>query len=312
MLSRVASELYWMGRHLERAEHIARYCKVQYFGSLDAPLSLNKDFALSSILNMTGIEYEAGDLDERWVLGQVAFNDIHGGSILSSVKSGRECARGARDFISTELWEGVNRYYYFVNSYSQEYYQSQGLYDFSQAVAEKSYAVKGAIDNALLQDTSWHFIQIGLHLERVVQVARCMISKINDIEIVRLFEETKSLEHHQWMTLLRSVEAADMLKRVCNKPPTSLEVLNFLLLDYRFPRSIYFNLVELKKYVDELSDLKVYPKDSTQFAVGKIRDSFKYMEIKGKDTTELKTMLNQIITDIYAVSDQLVKEYLQY
>lgn len=312
MLSRVASQLYWMGRHLERAEHIARYCKVQYFSSLDAPLSLNKDFSLSSILNMTGVPYKVGDLDERWVLSQVAFSGGNGSSILSSVHSGRECARGARDFISTELWEGVNRYYYFVKNYSQEYYQTQGLHEFSQAVGEKSYAVKGAIDNALLQDTSWHFIQIGLHLERVVQVSRCMISKINDIETVRLFEETKSLEHHQWMTLLRSVEAADMIKRVCNKPPTSSEVLEFLLLDYRFPRSIYFNLVELKKYVDELSELKIYPKDSAQFAIGKMRDSFKYLELKDKDTTEIKVMLNQTIADMYKVSDQLIADYLQY
>ncbi|MEC8884865.1 MAG: alpha-E domain-containing protein, partial [Bacteroidota bacterium] len=31
MLARVANNLFWMGRYIERAEHLARYLNVNYF-----------------------------------------------------------------------------------------------------------------------------------------------------------------------------------------------------------------------------------------------------------------------------------------
>ena len=52
MLARVANNLFWMGRYIERSEHIARYMNVNYFSSLDAPneLSQSRQFVLRSIL----------------------------------------------------------------------------------------------------------------------------------------------------------------------------------------------------------------------------------------------------------------------
>ncbi len=56
MLARVANNLFWMGRYIERSEHIARYMHVNYFSSLDAPneLSRSRQFVLNSMLRMIG------------------------------------------------------------------------------------------------------------------------------------------------------------------------------------------------------------------------------------------------------------------
>ena len=56
MLARVANNLFWMGRYIERSEHIARYLNVNYFSSLDAPneLSQSRQFVLQSMLFMVG------------------------------------------------------------------------------------------------------------------------------------------------------------------------------------------------------------------------------------------------------------------
>ena len=52
MLARVANNLFWMGRYIERAEHVARYLNVNYFSSLDAPneLSQSRQFVLRSMM----------------------------------------------------------------------------------------------------------------------------------------------------------------------------------------------------------------------------------------------------------------------
>ncbi|MDX1766716.1 MAG: alpha-E domain-containing protein, partial [Arenibacter troitsensis] len=56
MLARVANNLFWMGRYIERAEHVARYLNVNYFSSLDAPneLSQSRQFVLRSMMFFVG------------------------------------------------------------------------------------------------------------------------------------------------------------------------------------------------------------------------------------------------------------------
>ena len=56
MLARVANNLFWMGRYIERSEHVARYLNVNYFSSLDAPnlKSQDRQFVLRSMLFMVG------------------------------------------------------------------------------------------------------------------------------------------------------------------------------------------------------------------------------------------------------------------
>jgi uncharacterized alpha-E superfamily protein len=63
MLSRVANSLFWIGRYIERAEHLARFTRVQYLSALDAPLVPKKQFILESILDMVGSRFEHSQKD---------------------------------------------------------------------------------------------------------------------------------------------------------------------------------------------------------------------------------------------------------
>ena len=67
MLARVADNLFWMGRYIERAEHTARFLNVNYFSSLDAPntTSQSRDFVLRSMLSLVG---EPAEKSEKLVL----------------------------------------------------------------------------------------------------------------------------------------------------------------------------------------------------------------------------------------------------
>lgn len=77
MLARVANNLFWMGRYIERAEHVARYLNVNYFASLDAPneQSQSRQFVLQSMLFMADdlIDLES-ELDEEKVLYDIGLN----------------------------------------------------------------------------------------------------------------------------------------------------------------------------------------------------------------------------------------------
>ena len=79
MLARVANNLFWMGRYIERSEHVARYLNVNYFSSLDAPneLSQSRQFVLRSMLFMASdaVTDPNVQLDEGQVLFDIALNN---------------------------------------------------------------------------------------------------------------------------------------------------------------------------------------------------------------------------------------------
>ncbi|MGB5370992.1 MAG: alpha-E domain-containing protein, partial [Flavobacteriaceae bacterium] len=101
MLARVANNLFWMGRYIERSEHTARYLNVNYFSSLDAPneLSQSRQFVLKSMLFMVGdpVKDESEFLDEESVLYQIGLDTHFPFSIINNVKYARENANSARD-----------------------------------------------------------------------------------------------------------------------------------------------------------------------------------------------------------------------
>lgn len=106
MLARVANNLFWMGRYIERAEHIARYLNVNYFSSLDAPneLSQSRQFVLQSFLFMADdFSRTENELKEQEVLFDIGLNPEKPYSLINYVKLARENANSARDLISTEL-----------------------------------------------------------------------------------------------------------------------------------------------------------------------------------------------------------------
>ena len=129
MLARVANNLFWMGRYIERSEHVARYLNVNYFSSLDAPneLSQSRQFVLRSLLFMASdpVTDPNIELDEGQVLFDIALNKEKPDSIINYLQYARENANSARDLISTELYESLNKFYHYTLNYSPEKFMIQ-------------------------------------------------------------------------------------------------------------------------------------------------------------------------------------------
>ena len=95
MLSRVAENIYWMARYVERAEDTARMVGVNTNLLLDLPKGIAPGWR--PLIDITGCNetYEAsyGDYTERQVLMFLIADQDHGGSILSALRAGRAARR---------------------------------------------------------------------------------------------------------------------------------------------------------------------------------------------------------------------------
>ncbi len=312
MLARVASSLYWMGRYIERTEHLARYLNVQYFSTLDAPMSQKKPFVLGSILNMVGIPFEKDELlEEEDVLVKIALDESNHASIISSVNAGRENARSIRSVISTELWESINKYYHFVHNFPLDIYKTRGLYDFCLNAIQHCAYIRANTANTLIHDDAYFLVMLGIHLERSIQITRILNSKLSDIDALTLGEENHPIKIYQWAITLKALEAFDMSHRLYKKLPNQKDTCEFLIANKDFPRSIAYNINKVKQQIEAISIKKVISADSLEFKIGKMASHYKYLEYSEIED-DLQAFLNKTLLNIYELHTLLEKEYMQF
>ncbi len=310
MLSRVAENLFWMGRYLERTEHLARYINVEYFSTLDSSYPKLHELALLSIADMIGLpkpDVEKG-INEEEILVGAALDEQNPVSILSTLYYGRENARSVRDVISTELWESINNFYHFVNQYPVDIYKTRGLSDFAINVMQRCSNVRGRVQHTLLHDVGWMFIQLGICIESASQIIRIMISKIKDMEEIKKLKLGRSINEQQWDILLDCVEAKDMCKKYYTRLPNRDDTIDFLLFNPYFPRSSISRLNDVMKYLKRICITYQKNQKSIEFRVAKIITPIQFMEVQEIDD-HLIEFLNQLLSKIYLISDLITEDF---
>lgn len=312
MLARVANNLFWMGRYIERSEHIARYLKVNYFSSLDAPneLSQSREFVLRSMLFVAEEEElkEPKTHIEQEVIYNIGLNPEKQYSILTSIKNAQQNASGARDLISTELYEAINTLNRTVNNYSPDVFVKNGLFDFTTMISTQVTLLRTKIRSTLLHDEVYAIIMLGIYIERANQVIRIINSKYNDalIEKINLGESVNT--SYEWTTLLKCVEVYDMMRRHYRKVPTSHSVLEFLILNPKCPRSIMNSLNNIKCYINVIAGNERPHPDSAAFLIGKLTAEYEYKTIDDVQG-DLKSFIETLVDDLSLVGEKMDKDY---
>lgn len=302
MLTRIASNLYWTGRYLERSEHLARYLRVQYFSMLDAPMSQSGKFTLNSILNMYGEAWpEEQPLTEADVLLKVGMAYDTPLSIRSTIRSARENASSLRHIISTELWESINAFYLYANGQDQDFFVTHGLHDFTTEVGSHCAIIRSRIDDTLLQDEAWVLLKLGIHLERVVQVLRILNSKLYDIDVMTDQGENRVLRQYQGTVTLKILEGFDMHRKAYQQLLTPKTMVEFLIGHPHFSRSITYNMTAVHMLLDRM-DNNSLERNPVLFQAGKLQNYFRYLEyddISDNMGGELDLALKQVY-DLHA------------
>jgi uncharacterized alpha-E superfamily protein len=244
MLSRVANSIYWMSRYIERAENVARFVEVNLQMMLDLPKGLTEQW--QPLVIITGDDkpfaerYRGASRDN--VIRFLTFDTENPNSILSALRAARENARTVREAVSPEMWEQINTCYLMVNAAAA---RGNGLEDtdrFFSEIKKASLLFDGVTDATMLHDEGWHFYRIGRFLERADKTSRLLDVKYF-ILLPSATDVGTALDDIQWAAVLRSASAFEMYrKRHGHIEPD--HILDFLLLDLEFPRSINYCLTQ--------------------------------------------------------------------
>ncbi|QXP69915.1 alpha-E domain-containing protein [Polaribacter sp. R2A056_3_33] len=312
MLARVANNLFWMGRYIERSEHLARFLNVNYFSSLDAPdeLSQSRQFVLRSVMYMSANEIIDADitLEEEAVLFNVGLNLEQPYSIVNTFINAHENARSSRDLISTELFECINRINHSYKGYPIDKFVKSGLYEFTSMVTQSASEVRSKIKSTLLHDEVYAIIMLGVYLERAIQVSRIINSKLSDVAAAKEIYGDVIDGSYQWSTLLKCVSTHDMMRSFYKKTPSRKTTLEFIILNGKCPRSIKNCLYQIYKYICIISKNRQITDDSAAFLIGKMKADFEYKLI-----TDIEDNIEEFIADLIEhlvlIADKLEDNY---
>jgi len=250
-------------------------------------------------------------LDEESVLYQIGLDPDFSYSIINNVKYARENANSARDLISTELYEAINKFYHFVLNYNADAYKKNGLHDFTVNVTEMTAILRAKMRGTLLHDEIYAIIMMGVNVERATQIIRMINAKHNDALQAQGSYGDKYSNSFEWTTLLKCAESYDMMRRFYKKTPTSISTLEFLILNPNCPRSIMNSLNQVYKHIKVLDPSKKYNKGSTAFLVGKVRSEYEYKFIKEIEE-DIQSFITTILNSLNEISEKMEKEFFNY
>ncbi|HEY2735880.1 MAG TPA: alpha-E domain-containing protein [Polyangiales bacterium] len=238
MLSRVAESMFWMSRYIERAENIARFIDVNAFLTMELGDTIQEQWwPLVAVTGDEAIFRERyGEASRANVMQFLTFDEEYPNSIASCLAAARENARIVREYISTTMWQELNKFYLMVHDQAKLAIQLDAEAEFYEEVRQGAQLFVGVTDGTMSHGEGWHFARMGRLLERADKTSRIL-----DVRYFLLLPQVSDvgtpLDIVQWSALLRSASALNMYRSVHGRLSPN-RIAEFLLLDPDFPRAV--------------------------------------------------------------------------
>lgn len=306
MLSRTANSLYWMSRYIERAENTIRFINANLSMILDMPSGTDEQW--EPLVITTGDHQAFLDrydtASKENVLYFLVLDPQNPNSVISSMHMARENGRSVRDSLSTELWEQINRFYLYTRELkSVENLIERGPFFFAEFL-KQSYLFTGTMDATLSRNEGYYFARLGRMLERADKTTR-----IVDVKYFLLLpseaEVGSPVDLLQWAALLHSASAFEMFHKVY-ADTTPADVVDFLLLDKHFPRSVHHCISDADRSLHKISgsDREGYTNKAEKL-LGQLRADLDYADVDEIITAGLHEYLDNLESRVNSVSDAI-------
>lgn len=240
MLSRVAENLYWMSRYIERADNLARLVVAHQSELLDATSSLTGDeHEWHPLLEVTSMG------DEKSTEGVVTYmvsSRKNPDSVVNCISQARENARAVRDQISEEIWLELNSLWLDLKGIDEK--DPNRHQTICELTIRASLLYLGIVDSTLPRTDIWAFVQLGTFVERADKTSR-----IVDLPHFLPRREVDSA----WNTMLRACSATAEHRQRHGGEVGAASASGLLLFSGTFPRSVCYCMRRIDFLLHEIS-----------------------------------------------------------
>ena len=305
MLARVADSLYWIGRYVERAEHMCRLSDVMLTATLDRTDTATQIARIA--LSAVGDPDAAKAANPYEAALSLVLDREDPGSIANSLARARENARQVRDQITTETWERLNLIYLRMTDPKAPQAFADGSQAFLHDTIADLHLFKGAADTTMSHGEGWRFLLLGMYLERAQLIGALLEVCFGD-------GKRRAITDHTALTsVLRMSCALEPYLRVYTADMQPRFILEFLLLDEEFPRSLRFCTARIEEHLAELSrHVAAAGAASPDRLAGRLRARLQYAEIGEVQAGGASAFLGAVLDECAAVHRQVYETFVAY
>ena len=314
MLSRTADHLFWMSRYTERAENTARMLNVSYETSLLPQTADAAKKGWEGLLSISELipTYTAkhGDVTPERVLAFMVRDGNNPSSILSCLRAARENARAVRGALTTEVWETQNQTWLELHRQLDGDAFERDPGQFFEWVKYRSHLSRGVVLGTMLQDEAFHFLRLGTFLERADNTARMLDVKFHAVDhdfFGRPSERNQESDFYHWSSILRSVSAFEVYRKVYRNVIRPEKVAELLILRAEMPRSLVYCMDEV------VSNLRAVANDQSHETIrraGRLRADLQFSRIDEILATGLHAYLTQFLDRVSDLGYGVSRDFL--
>ena len=264
MLARNAQGLYWLGRYLERAEHLCRLLADQARALEDRPVEeIDRNWrrlygALGRGPLGGALESNRGEegfmlADAYTLADDLTFEQNNPDSIRECIAAARENARQVRNVVGKEMWSCLNAAWLDLCDARIQTVWRAGAGDFYHATEDSIRTFSGVAEDTMYRDHGWHFLRLGRFVERVQLVAALVRAHL------AVFPTEGPHVESDWGSLLALCEARAAYRRLHSLTFAPCDVVDFLVFDPRLSHSIRYALARIAGALEAVAGARERP-----------------------------------------------------
>lgn len=324
MLARLAENLFWAGRYVERAEDTARLVDVTYHTLLESPAGEGGTASWGQLLDVLHLRSLYGDrpVEPARVIPFLVLDRDNPGSVTSSIVRARENARSVRELISSELWEAINDLHLALSSRDLRRDLADQPYELFGLLRRGCMSIYGVASETMPRDDGWRFMALGRVLERAEMTCRLIDVRYQQLEdlagpsrrLAAVEDGSRPrgadrADFHHWVAVLKSASAFEAYRRRYRSSMDPADVVEFLLLEPDLPRSVVFCLSSAMHQLQVLS--RGGPSRAVRM-LGRVTASLQYRDVGELFEVGLHDFLDGVQDRVAGVAEAVADEFFRH
>ena len=317
--SRVADDLYWLGRYVQRADAKVRLARAVFNRLLD-PTTIESPQTIrvlvQALLDRPAVRAGGGSGGDGTRADRELVADVFGpadrGGLRATVRSVYSLARLLRDRISADAWRILQSAERDVADFNVNVDDDQvpTVLELLNRLTAGFLALAGVAADSMTRGQSWRFLDMGFRVERATAVTRLV-----RLTLVDATREDPSL-------LEAVLEAGDSALTYRRRYLTQLEapaVVDLLLADETNPRAVAFQVAALQDHLAALPHDATHPNRNPDLqAAMQLRTMLRLADLPAACAAHegLRPRLDRLLADtadgLTAVSDAVSQMYFSH
>lgn len=310
MLARTAGAVYWLARYMERMDNVARLLEAAQRMAGVSPMTQEWRSALSAAGCADAFFAKHPEATSLAAANFLACDLENPSSILSSLERARANARSVRIALTRDMWEAVNGAWLESRRLKPEDFRPERLPETLDWVRATATRFLGAVENTMLRNDVYLFVQLGAFLERADYTTRIL-----DVKYHLLLPDHSGvgglLDYYQWTSILQSVSAVRAYHWVYRSEVTPWNVADLLILRPEMPRSLRACLDRIESALERLAGAYGGVRGEPHRRAGVMAAQLRYGRIEDIFKRGLHEYLTEAIEGASALGTEIERFYMQ-